>query len=113
MEEITSNAFLIDADISWQDLGGGVKRKILGYDQSVMLVKVQFQTGAVGSLHQHPHVQSTYVESGVFKATIDGEERILQQGDGFFVAPNLIHGCVCLEAGVLIDTFSPCRIDFL
>ena len=34
-------------------------------------------------------------------------------GDGYFVAPNLPHGCVCLEAGVLIDTFSPMREDFL
>ena len=34
-------------------------------------------------------------------------------GEGYFVAPNLAHGCVCLEAGVLIDTFSPMREDFL
>jgi len=29
------------------------------------------------------------------------------------VAPNKPHGCVCLEAGVLIDTFTPMRADFL
>ena len=34
-------------------------------------------------------------------------------GDGYYVAPNLPHGCVCLEAGVLIDTFTPMREDFL
>ena len=39
-------------------------------------------------------------------------------GDGIVrqimdVAPNLLHGCVCLEAGVLIDTFTPMREDFL
>jgi len=28
-------------------------------------------------------------------------------------APNLPHGCICLEAGILIDTFSPIREDFL
>jgi len=24
-----------------------------------------------------------------------------------------VHGCVCLEAGVLLDTFTPQREDFL
>jgi hypothetical protein len=29
------------------------------------------------------------------------------------VAPDELHGCVCLEEGVLIDVFSPHRADFL
>ena len=40
-------------------------------------------------------------------------EKVLRAGDGYYVAPNLPHGCVCLEAGVLVDTFSPMREDFL
>ena len=40
-------------------------------------------------------------------------EKVLRAGDGYYVAPNLPHGCVCLEAGVLIETFSPMREDFL
>lgn len=34
-------------------------------------------------------------------------------GDGYYVAPNLPHGCICLEPGILIDTFTPMREDFL
>ena len=45
--------------------------------------------------------------------TIGEEKKILKAGDGYYVAPNLFHGCVCLEAGVLIDTFTPMREDFL
>jgi quercetin dioxygenase-like cupin family protein len=37
----------------------------------------------------------------------------LEAGDGYYVAPDELHGCVCLEAGILIDTFSPMRADFL
>ena len=37
----------------------------------------------------------------------------LHAGDGYYVAPSLPHGFVCLEAGVLIDTFTPMREDFL
>ena len=31
----------------------------------------------------------------------------------FYVPPHAIHGAVCLEAGVLIDVFSPMREDFI
>jgi quercetin dioxygenase-like cupin family protein len=53
------------------------------------------------------------VASGCFEVTIGEEKKILRAGDGYYVAPNLPHGCVCLEAGVLIDTFTPVREDFL
>lgn len=43
----------------------------------------------------------------------DEQKEILSAGDGYYVAPNKPHGCVCLEAGVLIDTFTPMRADFL
>jgi quercetin dioxygenase-like cupin family protein len=29
------------------------------------------------------------------------------------VPSNVVHGCVCLEAGMLVDVFSPHREDFL
>ena len=30
-----------------------------------------------------------------------------------YIESNLLHSAVCLEAGILIDTFSPVREDFL
>ena len=42
-----------------------------------------------------------------------GDGKVLRAGDGYYVASNLPHGCVCLEAGILIDTFSPMREDFM
>jgi Uncharacterized conserved protein, contains double-stranded beta-helix domain len=110
---IQSAAFQFDNEIPWQDVGNGICRKIFGYDDKIMLVKAKFEKGAVGELHKHPHVQVTYVESGVFEMNIDGVKKIIRQGDGYYVAPNLMHGCVCLEPGVLIDVFTPHREDFL
>jgi len=78
-----------------------------------MLVKAKFEKGGVGALHQHPHSQATYVDSGVFEMTIGDEKRIIRKGDGYYVPPGIVHGCVCLEAGMLIDVFSPHREDFL
>ncbi len=108
-----SLSFQYSAAIPWQDLGNGIKRQLYGYDDKVMLVKVLFEKDAIGTLHQHPHSQVTYVESGVFEMTIGNEKKILRQGDGYYVPPHVLHGCICLEPGMLVDCFSPLREDFL
>ncbi len=109
----TAKVFITDKDIAWETVAPGVKRKIMAYDEKLMVVKVAFETGGVGSIHQHVHTQITHVESGVFEVEIDGEKQILEAGDAFFIPSNLLHGAKCLEAGVLIDCFSPAREDFL
>jgi quercetin dioxygenase-like cupin family protein len=109
----TSSVFVKSADLEWEVLGGGVERQILGYDGSIMMVRVRFTEGAVGALHQHPHRQTTLVESGRFEVEIDGEKQVLEAGDGFYIPPNVRHGVVALQAGVLADVFTPAREDFL
>ena len=113
MERTGSAAFIFEAETPWEDLGGGVKRQILGYDGQLMMVKVVFEQGAVGAPHHHYHSQCTYVAKGKFEFTIDGETRVVSEGDCLFKTPDKPHGCVCLEPGILIDTFSPMRADFL
>ena len=108
-----SKVFQNHEEMTWQPAGQGVERQIMGYDGQLMMVKVKFQTGAIGTAHKHYHSQSTYVASGIFEVTIGEQKRTLWAGDGYYVEPDVIHGCVCLEEGVLIDTFSPMREDFL
>ncbi len=105
--------FIECASINWQHMAEGVRRKILTYDEKIMLVRVEFEKGGVGILHQHHHVQVTNVESGKFEVEISGEKKVLQAGDVFHVPSNALHGAVCLEAGVLIDIFTPMREDFV
>jgi quercetin dioxygenase-like cupin family protein len=78
-----------------------------------MMVLVRFEKGAIGTLHHHVHRQVSYVASGSFEVTIGGEKHILKQGDSFFVAPDLVHGVISLEAGSLVDVFTPAREDFM
>lgn len=108
-----SKVFLIEKEINWEQVGEGIQRQILGHDGQLMLVKVKFVKGAIGNPHEHFHSQSTYVASGVFEFHVNGEKRIVSAGDGIYMEPNVLHGCTCLEAGVLIDTFSPMREDFI
>ena len=109
----TPPIFFKDNESEWEYAAEGITRKFIGYNPQLMLVKVKFEKGAIGALHDHFHTQGSYVASGKFKITINGESKILEAGDGFFVLPNTEHGAECLEPGVLIDVFNPIREDFL
>ena len=110
---IEVKSFVTDESIDWEVVGEGVKRKIVTYDERIMMVKVAFEKGGTGTLHHHYHTQLTYIAKGVFEVEIDGVKQVLKEGDVFHVAPDLVHGAVCLEDGMLIDVFSPMREDFI
>lgn len=104
----------IDASsVPWETVGQGVQRKILAFDPELMLVRVQFEKGSIGYVHKHPHRQVTSVESGVFDVQLGPEKKVLKAGDCYFVPPNIEHGVVAMEAGVLVDVFTPAREDLL
>ena len=109
------SAYFIDKDVPWEDLGDGIRRKIVGHTPELMSVLVQFDKGAIGTPHAHDaHDQIAMVIAGAFAAEVNGEKRILRAGDAF-IAPRLhTHGVVALEAdSVLLDQFSPRREDYL
>jgi quercetin dioxygenase-like cupin family protein len=91
----------------------GVTRRVLAETPEMMVVSLAFGKGAVGRPHSHPHAQSTYVRSGRFAFLIDGTEHLIGPGDSLVIPGGRIHGCRCLEASELIDTFAPRRDDFL
>jgi quercetin dioxygenase-like cupin family protein len=91
----------------------GVTRQVLTDAPELMLVSVTFEAGAVGSVHRHPHVQATYVRSGRFRFTVGGREVEVGPGETVTMASDVPHGCVCLEAGELVDSFAPRREEFL
>ena len=105
--------FVKHADVTCEDLGQGVSRKILVAEGMMMAVEVSFEQGAVGAPHSHPHEQIGYVVTGVFEATLGDETTIIRAGDAYYVPPNLVHGVVALEQGTLLDIFTPQREDFL
>ena len=98
---------------TWTDLGGGNKRRVILSTPELMQVEFVFEAGGVGALHSHPHVQASYVASGRFEVSIDGAIEIIGAGGSFIVPSGLTHGVRALEAGSLIDSFTPRRADFL
>lgn len=105
--------FIYRSQTQPEKAGDGVTRRILAHSGNMMAVEVTFEKDAQGPLHHHPHEQLTYVLSGRFAFTIDGVTQEVGAGDTLYKAPNVVHGCVCLEAGTLLDTFTPQREDFL
>ncbi len=105
--------FLKGGETAWESVGEGLQRQILCYDPQLMMTRVVFEKGAIGSPHHHPHRQVTYVEEGSFEVEIDGKKEILKSGDSFFVPPDKVHGVVALESGALIDVFAPYRQEFV
>jgi quercetin dioxygenase-like cupin family protein len=97
----------------WVATPDGNRRRVVLYTDELMVVEFAFEKGGVGALHSHPHVQSSYIAEGRFEVTIDGRSETLESGSSFIVPSNLVHGVKALEAGRLVDTFTPHRADFL
>lgn len=91
----------------------GSSRRIVLHLPELMLVEFTFEKDGIGALHSHPHLQSSYVAEGVFEVTIGAETRIIPAGGAYIVPSGVTHGVKALQAGKLIDSFTPARDDFL
>ncbi len=92
--------------------GPGATRQVLSQCPELMLVRFAFEAGAEGLLHRHPHVQATFCAAGRFRFEVAGDSFEVTPGMSFTIPSGAVHGCLCLEAGVLIDAFTPRRDDF-
>jgi quercetin dioxygenase-like cupin family protein len=92
---------------------GSVSRKIKARGGRLMMVEVAFAAGGIGTEHDHPHEQATYCLEGRFVFHIGDDARTIAAGDTVYVKGGARHGVECLEAGRLLDVFSPQREDFL
>lgn len=100
-------------DAAVTDCEPGVKRKVLAYNEEVMMCEVAFEEGAVGNRHSHDHLQTTYVAEGSFEFYIAGEYSVVKKGDSVIIPGGSEHGVKALEKGILVDIFNPCREEFL
>ena len=111
--EYQNRIMLPNAEAEIQQAAPGVTRRILAHGPDAMCVENVFETGAVGSLHSHPHTQISYVVSGRFRFTVGDETYEVKAGDTLLKRDGVIHGCVALEGGILLDFFTPTREDFI
>ncbi|MFV0333832.1 MAG: cupin domain-containing protein [Tropicimonas sp.] len=91
----------------------GVTRQVLSEAPELMVVCFSFAEGSTAARHSHSHVQSSYIRSGRFRFSIGEESFEVGPGNSFVIPSGAEHGCICLEAGQVIDSFAPRRDDFL
>ena len=113
MKTEKNQTWVFNQEIDLEICGEGIARKILAYNENLMCVENQFEVGAIGALHHHPHTQITYVVSGKFEFTIGDEVKVVCAGDTMLKTNEIVHGCKCIEKGVLLDIFTPMREDFV
>ena len=61
-----SESFAHDTDVEWEDIGDGIRRKILIFEGRFMMAGIAFKVVADGVAHRHHHIQCSYVGSGEF-----------------------------------------------
>ncbi|SMX39068.1 cupin domain-containing protein [Maliponia aquimaris] len=92
----------------------GITRQVIADHPDLMIVAFRFdRAGLGGDVHHHPHVKVSYVQSGRFRYRLGDSECEMGPGDSLVIPSRLQHGCVCVEPGAIIDSFTPRRDDFL
>lgn len=91
----------------------GVVRRTLGSGDRATLIEVTLTKGATVPDHQHEHEQVGYIARGRVRFEIGGKTQDLAQGDSYLAPGNVPHAVTALEDSIVIDVFSPPRIEYL
>lgn len=100
-------------EMDWKQWGEGIRSCVLKLSPSATLQYWELQPGCGGATHNHEAVQLTYVEAGVMKLTVDGEDSILTQGCFAVIPSNAMHSTLNIGSATVvnIDIFLPDRDD--
>lgn len=104
-----SNLFTKDDFSDLIEISPGVRTRVL-IRGGLMFSLVELDDGAVSAIHHHEEVQMGLVLQGSFERRQGDEVKLLNEGDGFYVPPNVPHGGKAV-GGVcrILDVFSPPR----
>ena len=90
----------------------GLRRQVMSYSPSMMLVRHRMLKGWVGARHSHPHEQMVYVVSGHLVFQHPGGQFEAKSGDSFLVPGGIEHQASALEDSEVLDVFTPYREDY-
>ena len=90
----------------------GLRRQVMSYTPSMMLVRHKMEKGWVGAKHSHPHEQMIYVVSGLIVFEQPSGKVEVRAGDSLMVAGGVEHQAWALEDSEVLDVFTPYRADY-
>ena len=90
----------------------GIKFKA-AYGKNAMITIFDIDPNSVVPKHKHPHEQISYVIQGAVEFTLEGETRLLKEGEGVVILPNQEHGAKALFKPVkILDAWNPIREEY-
>src|ERR1700730_1946972 len=91
----------------------GLKRRVLAYNDKLLLAEHEMRKGWVGTKHSNQHDQIGYVVLGHIRVTCQGNTFDARTGDTFVVRGGVQHGASAIEDSRVVDVFTPCREDYI
>lgn len=90
----------------------GVDFELLARGKKSMVTKMNYKIGENVPFHSHPNEQAGYVISGKIRIQFAGIDQILTAGDSYVIPENVEHRVEVIEAGEVLDVFTPPREDY-
>jgi quercetin dioxygenase-like cupin family protein len=90
----------------------GLRRQVMSYSPSMMLVRHTMMKDWIGARHSHPHEQLVYIVRGHIRFEHPGGVFLVGPGDSFLVPGNVEHQASALEDSEVLDIFTPMREDY-
>ena len=81
----TGQAWVFHEDVLAEKMPTWEARRIVAHGQDMMMVENTFSTGDTAPEHEHYHTQITYVIRGALQFTLEGETKVLRDGDSVFI----------------------------
>ena len=90
----------------------GVDFELLSWGEKSMITKMNYKIGDTVPFHKHPNEQAGYVISGKVRLRFENNDQVLTSGDSYVIPENVNHSIDIIEAGEVIDVFTPPREDY-
>ncbi len=87
--------------------------KTLVYGEKTLMTEFRLDGGNLLPEHSHPYEQTGYLVKGHIILSIGNEKYDVGPGDGWCIAPDLVHSAQIIEDSTAIEVFSPVREDYL
>ena len=96
----------------YRELLEGVQLQTLVHGEKTLMGRFKLDKGAKIPSHKHPHEQTGLMISGKMLLTVDGKEFEVEAGDSWCIDGNKEHSVIVVEDSVVIEVFSPVRVDY-
>ena len=100
-------------DIAKIEMFPGFWRQTLVYGESLMYCLFTWKKGAILPKHFHFHEQAGYIIYGSVELNINDQIYITSTGCSNFIASNQRHSARALNDSLVIDAFSPPRLEYI